>query len=103
MSAHDTFIAQHSFIELTARERARALLSDASFISSVTSADEDQLRCYVDDGAAALPEFLRLLDAEHIGLRSISLSEPTLDDVFLAKTGRSLRDAGPAAAEEVTQ
>ena len=54
------------------------------------------------DGAAALPELLRLLDAEHIGLRSISLSEPTLDDVFLAKTGRSLRDAGPAATEEVT-
>ena len=84
-----------------ARERARALLSGAPFISSVTSADEDQLRCYVDDGAAALPELLRLLDAEQIGLRSISLSEPTLDDVFLAKTGRSLRDAGPAATEEV--
>ena len=84
-----------------ARERARALLSGAPFISSVTSADDDQLRCYVDDGAAALPELLRLLDAEHIGLRSISLSEPTLDDVFLAKTGRSLRDAGPAATEEV--
>jgi len=84
-----------------ARERARALLSGAPFISSVTSADEDQLRCYVDDGAAALPELLRLLDAERIGLRSISLSEPTLDDVFLAKTGRSLRDAGPAATEEV--
>jgi ABC-2 type transport system ATP-binding protein len=83
------------------RERARALLSAAAFISSVTSADEGQLRCYVDDGSAALPELLRLLDAEHIGLRSISLSEPTLDDVFLAKTGRSLRDAGPAAAEEV--
>ncbi len=84
-----------------ARERARALLSAATFISSVTSAEEGQLRCYVDDGSAALPELLRLLDAEHIGLRSISLSEPTLDDVFLAKTGRSLRDAGPAAAEEV--
>jgi ABC-2 type transport system ATP-binding protein len=81
--------------------RARALLSAAAFISSVTSDDEGQLRCYVDDGAAALPELLRLLDAEHIGLRSISLSEPTLDDVFLAKTGRSLRDAGPAAEEEV--
>ena len=82
------------------RERARAILSDASFISSVTSADEDQLRCYVDDGAAALPELLRLLDAQHVGLRSISLSEPTLDDVFLAKTGRSLRDAGPMAETE---
>ena len=35
-------------------------------------------------------ELLRLLDSQHLGLRSISLSEPTLDDVFLAKTGRTL-------------
>jgi len=81
------------------RERALALLRDAPFVSGVTPADEGQLRCYVDDGAAALPEILRLLDAEHVGLRAISLSEPTLDDVFLAKTGRSLRDAGPDATE----
>jgi ABC-2 type transport system ATP-binding protein len=80
------------------RERARAALAHAAFVSSVTAADEGQLRCYVDDGAAALPGLLRLLDSEHVGLRSISLSEPTLDDVFLAKTGRSLRDAGPATS-----
>jgi ABC-2 type transport system ATP-binding protein len=83
-------------------ERARALLAAAPFVSSVAPAEEDQLRCYVDDGASALPELLRLLDAGRVGLRSISLSEPTLDDVFLAKTGRSLRDAGPAAREEVS-
>ena len=35
-----------------------------------------------------------MLDAAGVGLRAISLSEPTLDDVFLAKTGRSLRDTG---------
>jgi ABC-2 type transport system ATP-binding protein len=37
---------------------------------------------------------MRLLDSERIGLRAISLSEPTLDDVFLRETGHSLRDAG---------
>ncbi|WP_255325451.1 hypothetical protein [Candidatus Solirubrobacter pratensis] len=31
----------------------------------------------------ALPDLLRLLDREGIGLRSMHLSEPTLDDVFL--------------------
>jgi len=31
MSGHETFIAQHSFIELTARERARALLDAGTF------------------------------------------------------------------------
>jgi ABC-2 type transport system ATP-binding protein len=37
---------------------------------------------------------LRLLDRERIGIHSMSLSEPTLDDVFLRQTGRSLRDTG---------
>ena len=82
------------------RGRARALLAEVPYVSSVTADDEGQLHCYVDDGATALPELLRLLDGARIGLRSISLSEPTLDDVFLAKTGRSLRDAGPVVEKE---
>jgi ABC-2 type transport system ATP-binding protein len=44
-----------------------------------------------------LPELLRLLDREQIALKSISLSEPTLDDVFLRYTGRSLRDIGTSS------
>ena len=47
-----------------------------------------------DDGGTALPQLIRLLDASGIGIRSISMSEPTLDDVFLRQTGRSLRDGG---------
>ena len=39
-------------------------------------------------------ELLRVLDSEQIGIKSMSLSEPTLDDVFLRQTGRSLRDTG---------
>jgi len=54
----------------------------------------DQLRLYVEDGSAALPQLLRILDREQIGVRSVNLSEPTLDDVFLRQTGRSLRDTG---------
>ena len=33
-------------------------------------------------------------------IRSVQLSEPTLDDVFLRQTGRSLRDTGLVTAEE---
>ncbi|MGD0981635.1 MAG: ATP-binding cassette domain-containing protein [Solirubrobacteraceae bacterium] len=77
-----------------ALERVSALLEQAPFVRSTVADDDGQLRCYVDDGAAALPDLLRRLDGAKIALRSISLSEPTLDDVFLAKTGHSLRDAG---------
>ena len=48
--------------------------------------------------AEALPSLLRVLDDAGITLHSINLSRPTLDDVFLTMTGRSLRDYSPSAA-----
>jgi ABC-2 type transport system ATP-binding protein len=77
-----------------AGSRASELLGSAAIVRNVTT-DGAHLRLYVDDGPAALPELMRLLDSEAIGVRTVTLSEPTLDDVFLAHTGRSLRDAGP--------
>ena len=52
----------------------------------------------VVNGAEALPALLRVLDDAGITLASINLSRPTLDDVFLTMTGRSLRDDSPSAA-----
>ena len=57
-------------------------------------ADGPTLRLYVEEGASAMIEILRLLDSEGIGIQSLTVAEPTLDDVFLRQTGRSLRDAG---------
>jgi ABC-2 type transport system ATP-binding protein len=74
-------------------ERATPVLSGEPYVRELT-ADDGQVRLYVDDGGAALPQLIRLLDASGIGIRSISMSEPTLDDVFLRQTGRSLRDEG---------
>ena len=44
-----------------------------------------------NDGLAAV---LRAIDAEGISLANLQLHEPTLDDVFLDKTGRKLEGAG---------
>jgi ABC-2 type transport system ATP-binding protein len=82
-----------------AGQRALALLGRASFVRDVT-ADGDDLHLYVEDGKAALPELLRVLDSERISVRTVSLSEPTLDDVFLARTGRSLRDQAETGDDE---
>jgi ABC-2 type transport system ATP-binding protein len=45
---------------------------------------------------------VRALDAEDIHVAHLELHAPTLDDVFLAKTGHALEgaDAGPEAAPE---
>ncbi len=79
-------------------EPAIGRLQGQPFVRELTT-EGTQLRLYVDDGGTAIPMILRLLDQEGIALRSMSLSEPTLDDVFLRHTGRSLRDGREAAAE----
>jgi ABC-2 type transport system ATP-binding protein len=81
--------------EDNAAERAAPVLGQLPFVRDL-SARDGQVRLYVDDGGTALPDLIRLLDQEHVGIRNISMSEPTLDDVFLRQTGRSLRDDFPA-------
>lgn len=78
--------------------RARAALQARSCVLDV-AVDGDVLRLHVTDGSAALPEVLRALDGVGVGVVSLTLAEASLDDVFLAETGRSLRDGGPAPAE----
>ena len=47
------------------------------------------------DGEALLPEFIRRLHQEGIEAISARVERPTLDDVFLGLTGRSLRESAP--------
>jgi ABC-2 type transport system ATP-binding protein len=72
-----------------------ALLEAQPFVREVTSEDE-VVRLYVDRGEEALPAILRILDGAGLAPRSIALTRPSLDDVFLRQTGRSLRDAEAA-------
>jgi ABC-2 type transport system ATP-binding protein len=52
-------------------------------------------------GESELAEVVRALDAEGIGIEHLQLHAPSLDDVFLTKTGRSLE--GAEEAEEETE
>jgi ABC-2 type transport system ATP-binding protein len=67
-------------------------------VRELTVAD-GSLRLTVEHGEEALPVLLRTLDGAGITMSAISLSRPTLDDVFLTLTGRSLRDDPPGGAE----
>ena len=46
----------------------------------------------VPQAASALPGLIRSLDAAGVGLAGVEVRRPTLDDVFLTMTGRSLRE-----------
>ncbi len=61
---------------------------------------EKELLVHVTGGAVVVPDLLGALNAVGILISSLSLHEASLDDVFLAATGRSLRDGG---AGEITQ
>jgi ABC-2 type transport system ATP-binding protein len=55
--------------------------------------EENTVRFRVPRGDTALPDLLRALDAKGITMTSVQVQRPSLDDVFLTMTGRSLRDA----------
>src|SRR4051794_34752024 len=74
-----------------------ALASGLPFVREIGENDDRLVRLYVDRGETAVPQLLRILDAAGLVAVSISLHKPSLDDVFLRQTGRSLRDE-PAAA-----
>lgn len=60
----------------------------------VQRAGELSVQVTAPDGDALLPAAVRGLDAAGILVRSATGVPPTLDDVFLALTGRTLREAG---------
>jgi len=75
-----------------ATPKAAELLDGAAYVHRLETAAGKGLRLYVDDGATAIPHIMRTLESANLELESIELHRPSLDDVFLAKTGRSLED-----------
>jgi ABC-2 type transport system ATP-binding protein len=73
-------------------DAVRALLVAQPFVLD-GHVEDDSVRLYVHDGSKALPQLFALLEGASIVAEAVSLSQPSLDDVFLLQTGRSLRDA----------
>ena len=73
--------------------RAAELLGTQPYVHKLEVREEGRLRLYVDAGATAIPQILRVLDGSGVELGAIELHRPSLDDVFLAKTGRLLRES----------
>ncbi len=73
-------------------QQVQALLQEQSYIHSLEY-DEQAIRLVVDRGAEALPMILRLIDDANVHVQTVELSRPSLDDVFLKQTGRSLRES----------
>ena len=65
--------------------------------------EEGSVAVRLDRGEEELADIVRALDAENLRVARINLHEPTLDDVFLAQTGRSLEGAAEQEEPEPEQ
>ena len=70
--------------------RTQSALADQPFVLGTQEAD-GELAIYVNKGESAAPIIMRLLSNEGIEVEALSVSRPSLDDVFLKYTGRTIR------------
>jgi ABC-2 type transport system ATP-binding protein len=80
-------------------EQVKTLLSDLPFIQDViiNEAQGNSLNLVVTDESDALAMIQRTLQTVGLPIFGIAQSRPSLDDVYLAATGRTLMDAELAA------
>jgi ABC-2 type transport system ATP-binding protein len=75
-------------------DRERVAQALARFGERVGASRRTGASVLLEGGESQLADVVRALDAEGIAIEQLQLHAPSLDDVFLAKTGRSLEGAG---------
>jgi ABC-2 type transport system ATP-binding protein len=82
---------------LEANGRAAAVLSRVEGVHEIIL-DGRALRARADSGPTRVPTVLAALDAAGVHVSTVSVTRPSLDDVYLRHAGRSLSDAGVEAS-----
>jgi ABC-2 type transport system ATP-binding protein len=78
-------------------QRAREALHD---LTDRMQIDRATLRIYMPKAAAAVPAVVNRLQAVNISMEMLTLTQPTLDDVFLQVTGQRYAADGVKTSEE---
>ncbi len=68
-----------------------AQLSQMDLVKKINK-DNDKLILFVSKGIEVIPKIFQISSSLEIKITSISLTRPTLDDVFISYTGREIRD-----------
>jgi ABC-2 type transport system ATP-binding protein len=104
--AEDTPEALKAEIGRPSVEATPANASDRGAVARVLSSFGEEIAAQpgvvavrLNSGAHALANVVRALDRESLEVANLRLDAPTLDDVFLAKTGRSLEGEGAQEAQ----
>jgi ABC-2 type transport system ATP-binding protein len=84
-----------------AQPEDRDRVSDAlARFGTPTAAPPGAAAVRLDGGAEVLADVVRALDAEGLTVTDFQLHAPTLDDVFLARTGRKMETEEPSTDEQ---
>jgi ABC-2 type transport system ATP-binding protein len=94
--------AIHVELRESVNGRAPAALEGLAGVREV-QLDGQLLRARVADGATAVPVVLAALDAGRVPVASVTVSRPSLDDVYLRYAGRSFSQAEEAADRSTEQ
>lgn len=81
-------------------ETAEKALSELTATGERTQLDRDVVRLYMNGAAEAIPSVISRLQQAGINPISLTLTQPTLDDVFLRVTGQRLQAQEAAGAQE---
>jgi len=75
-------------------ENHNSFLSELKKIEFVTKINEDgsKLTLFASNGTEVIPKIFQISSELKIKITSISLTQPTLDDVFISYTGHEIRD-----------
>ena len=80
-------------VTLKVDDAARAAqVVEAAVTTRSLTVEDSTVHVTVERGDLAVAPLLRALDAAGVGLESVSVARPSLDDVFLALTGHALRE-----------
>jgi len=81
-------------ITLTTKSQDQKLKDELLKIDNVTSVDliKDAIRLTTSKGEKTIPSAMNVVRDHGVEIKSVSLHEPTLEDVFIKYTGRRLRD-----------
>lgn len=84
------------------RDTVERALSHLDGFGQRAQIDRDVLRLYMENAAEAIPAVVNRLREANVNPISLTLTQPTLDDVFLQVTGQRLRDEAQAAPAMTT-
>ncbi|MGB4279164.1 MAG: ATP-binding cassette domain-containing protein [Methanoculleus sp.] len=82
------------YLETDDDERVREVLLGVEDVRSVTRSPRGLSVTISADGSHCLPRIIDRVRGAGIGIVSVNLKKPTMDDVFVHYTGRELRDGG---------